>query len=98
MTRRKIAKRLVLLYLLGAVGVLARFLLSPPDDAADLAMVVWTLPTALIGLFAVFWPLGVAYPFMPAALGYYVGHLAFFLPSVALISYLVWRIVGGKGS
>ena len=98
MTRRKIAKVLVLLYLLGAVGVLSRFLLTPPDDAADLAMVIWTLPTALIGLFVIYWPFATAFPFMPAALGYYGGHIAFFLPSVALISWLVWRVIGGKSS
>lgn len=98
MTRRRIAKALVLLYLLGAVGVLARFAFAAPNSAADLPMVVWTLPTALIGLFAVYWPLGVPYPFMPAALGHYAGHLAFFLPSVALTAFLIWRIIGGRAS
>ncbi len=98
MTRRKTAKALALLYLLGAIGVLSRFLLTPPVDAADLAMVVWTLPTALAGLFAVYWPFEIPFPFMPSAFGYYGGHLAFFLPSVALISWLIWRIIGGKSS
>ncbi len=98
MTRRKTAKILVLLYLLGAVGVLSRFLLTPPDDAADMAMVVWTLPTALIGLFVIYWPFETAFPFMPAAFGYYGGHIAYFLPSTALIAFLIWRIVGGSRS
>lgn len=98
MTRRKMAKILVLLYLLGAVGILSRFLLTAPDDAADMAMVVWTLPTALIGLFVIYWPYETAFPFMPAALGYYGGHIAFFLPSVALIAFLICRIIGGKSS
>lgn len=98
MTRRKAAKTLTALYLLGAVGVLSNFLLTPPGDSADLAMVVWTLPTALIGLLAVYWPFKVAFPFMPAALGYTGGHLAFFIPSTALIAFLIWRVIGGKSS
>lgn len=98
MSRRKTAKILTALYLLGAVGVLSNFLLTPLDDSADLAMVVWTLPTALIGLLGVYWPFKVAFPFMPAAIGYIGGHLAFFLPSVALIAFLMWRIIAGKGS
>jgi hypothetical protein len=98
MNRRKIAKFLTALYLLGAVGVLSNFLLTPPDDAADLAMVVWTLPTALVGLFAVYWPFEIAFPFMPSVFGFYGGHLAFFVPSVALIAFLIWRIIGGKRS
>jgi hypothetical protein len=98
MNRRKAAKFALALYLLGAVGVLSNFLLTPHDGGADLAMVVWTLPTALIGLFAVYWPFKVAFPFMPAAFGYSGGHLAFFLPSVALIAFLIWRIIGGKAS
>ena len=96
MTRQKIAKVLVLLYLLGTVGVLSRFALMPSGDSADLAMVIWTLPTALIGLLAIYWPFEIAFPFMPSAFGYYGGHLAFFLPSVALISWLIWRTIGGR--
>ena len=98
MSRRKAAKALVALYLLGAVGVLSNFLLTPHEGSADLAMVVWTLPMALIGLFAIYWPFNAAFPFMPAAFGYTGGHVAFFLPSVALIAYLIWRIIGGKSS
>jgi hypothetical protein len=96
--RKKAAKFLTALYLLGAVGVLSNFLLTPHDGSADLAMVVWTLPTALIGLFAIYWPFDIAFPFMPSAFGYYGGHLAFFLPSVALIAFFIWRIIGGKDS
>lgn len=98
MKRQKIAEAATLLYLFGAVGVLARFVLQAPSGTADLAMVVWTLPTALFGLITVYWPLGVPYPFMPAALGHYGGHIAFFLPSVALIAFLMRRIIGGRGS
>lgn len=98
MTRRKIAKALTALYLLGAVGVLSNFLLTPPEGLANLPVVIWTLPTALIGLFAVYLPFEIPFPFMPSAFGYYGGHLAFFLPSVALISWIIWRIIGGKSS
>ena len=98
MTRRKIAKAAVLLYLLGAVGILAGLFSGAHEGAGYLPMVIWALPASLIGLFAVYWPFGVAFPFMPAALGFYGGHIAFFVPSVALISFLIWRIVGGKSS
>ena len=98
MTRRKVVKFVTALYLLGAVGVVSNFLLTPHDGSADLAMVAWTFPAALIGLFAIYWPFEIAFPFMPAAFGYYGGHLAFFLPSVALIAWLIWRIAGGKRS
>ena len=98
MNRKKAAKFLTALYLLGAVGVLSNFLLTPHDGSADLAMVAWTLPSALIGVFAIYWPFEIAFPFMPAAFGYYGGHLAFFLPTVALIGWMIWRIVGGKVS
>jgi hypothetical protein len=98
MSRRKIAKAAALLYLLGAVGVLASFVLMPPDDAASLPMVVWTLPTTLIGFLALYWPFNVAFPFMPSAFGYYGGHLAFFFPSIALIAWAIWRVIGGKAS
>jgi hypothetical protein len=97
-SRKKAAKFLTALYLLGAVGVLSNFLLTPHDGSADLAMVVWTLPTALIGLFAIYWPFEIAFPFMPAVFGHYGAHLAFFLPSVALIAFLIWRIIGGRRS
>ena len=96
--RRKIAKALVALYLLGAAAVLVAFIAAPPDGLANLPMVIWTLPTALIGLVAVFWPFDVAYPFMPSAFGYYGGHIAFFLPSVAIISWVMWRVIGGRPS
>jgi hypothetical protein len=98
MSRDKAAKFALALYLLGAVGVLSNFLLTPHDGTADLAMVAWTLPAALVGLFTVYWPFKVAFPFMPAAFGYYGGHLAFFLPSVTLIAFLIWRIIRGKRS
>ncbi len=96
--RRKIAKAIVALYLLGAAAVLVIFILAPPDGLANLPMVIWTLPTALIGLVTVFWPFDVAYPFMPTAFGYYGGHVAFFLPSVAIIAWVMWRVIGGKPS
>lgn len=96
--RRKAAKTLILLYLLGAVGVLASFVLAPPDDAASLPMVIWTLPTTLIGFVLLYWPFDVPFPFMPRALGYYGSHLAFFFPSIALIAWAIWHIVGGKRS
>jgi hypothetical protein len=35
---------------------------------------------------------------MPSAFGYYGGHIAYFLPSVALIAFLLWRVIGGKRS
>jgi hypothetical protein len=98
MNRRKMAKAVVLLYLLGAVGVLASLFSTGHEGAGYLPMLIWALPATLIGFFAVYWPFGVAFPYMPAAFGYYGGHLAFFLPSAALISYLIWRIAGGKGS
>jgi hypothetical protein len=98
MTRRKIAKTLMLLYLLGAVGVLASFVLTPPDDAASLPMAVWTLPAAVIGFVFLYWPFDIAFPFMPSAFGYYGGHLVYFLPAIALIAWAIWRIVGGKPS
>jgi hypothetical protein len=96
--RKKIAKIIVGLYLLGAIAALAAFVSAPPDGLANLPIVIWTLPTALIGLAVVYWPLDIAFPFMPSAFGYYGGHIAYFLPSVALIALLLWRVIGGKRS
>jgi hypothetical protein len=96
MTRRKIAKAAVLLYLLGAAGIFASLFSAGHEGTGYLPMVIWALPATLIGLFAVYWPFGVAFPYMPAALGYLGGHVAFFVPSVAVIALLIWRIVGGK--
>ena len=98
MTRRKIAKAAALLYLLVAAGILAGLFSGSHEGVGYLPMVIWALPFSLLGLFAVYWPLGVAFPYMPEALGYYGGHIAFFLPSAAIIALLIWRIVGGKGS
>jgi hypothetical protein len=98
MTSKKIARAAVLLYLLGAVGVLAGFFSGAHEGAGYLPMVIWALPVSLLGLFAVYWPLGVAFPFMPASFGYFGGHVAFFLPSAALTAFLIWRIIGGKSS
>lgn len=98
MSRRKIAKAAALLYLLGAAGVLVSLFSAAHDGTGYLPMLIWALPATLFGFFAVYWPFGVAFPYMPAALGYYGGHVAFFLPSAALISFLIWRVIGGKGS
>jgi hypothetical protein len=98
MTRRKFAKVAALLYLLGAVGVMVGFFSGAHEGAGFLPMVIWALPVSMLGLFAVYWPFGVAFPYMPAALGYYGGHIAFFVPSVAVIAFLIWRIAGGKSS
>jgi hypothetical protein len=98
MTRRKIAKAASLLYLLGAAGILASLFSAGHDGTGYLPMVIWALPASLIGLFTVYWPFGVAFPFTPAALGHLGGHIAFFVPSVAVIALLIWRIIGGKSS
>jgi hypothetical protein len=98
MTRRKIAKAAALLYLLGAVGIGASLFSGAHEGAGYLPMVIWALPASLLGLLAVYWPFGVAFPYMPASFGYYGGHIAFFVPSMAVIALLIWRIVGGKGS
>lgn len=98
MTRRKFAKAAALLYVLGAAGITASLFSAGHEGAGYLPMVIWALPASLLGLFTVYWPFGVAFPFMPAALGFYGGHLAFFLPSAALIAFLIWRIVGGRAS
>jgi hypothetical protein len=98
MTRKKIAKAAVLAYLLGAAGVLASLFSGAHEGVGYLPIIVWALPVSLAGLIAVYWPFGVAFPYMPAALGFYGGHIAFFLPSVALIAFFIWRIIGGKAS
>jgi hypothetical protein len=98
MTRGRIAKAAALLYLLGAAGILASFLSAGHEGTGYLPMIVWALPASLVGLAAVYWPFGVAFPFMPAALGYYGGHIAFFLPSVAIIALFIWRVVRGGRS
>jgi hypothetical protein len=98
MSRRKIAKAAVLLYLLGAIGIVAGLFSGAHEGVGYLPMVLWALPASLIGLFAVYWPFGVAFPYMPDALGYYGGHIAFFVPSAAIIAFLFWRIIGGRSS
>jgi hypothetical protein len=98
MTRQKLAKLAALLYLLGAVGVTAGLFSGVHEGAGYLPIVIWALPISLVGLLAVYWPLGVAFPYMPAAFGYYGGHIAFFVPSAALIAFLIWRIIGGRSS
>jgi hypothetical protein len=98
MSRRKFAKAAMLLYLLGAVGVLAGLFSPGHEGTGYLPMLIWALPATVVGFLTVYWPFGAAFPYMPAAFGYYGGHIAFFLPSVALISFLIWRIIGGKSS
>jgi hypothetical protein len=98
MSRRKFAKFAVIAYLLGALAILAAFLLMPHSDVGYLPMVVWALPVTLIGLLAVYWPFQVAFPFMPAALGFAGGHVAFFIPAAAATAWLIWRVLRGKGS
>ena len=98
MTRRKIAKALVILYLLGAALIAVSLFFAGHAGVGYAPMIAWALPMSLVGLFTVYWPFGVAFPFMPAALGFYGGHIAFFLPSAALIAWLIWRVIGGKSS
>ena len=96
--REKFARAAVAVYVLGAVGLAANFLSYPPAESVSLPMLLWTLPTALIGLFAVYWPTGIPYPFMPAAFGHYLGTMLFFAPSCLLIAFGLWRVLGGKRS
>ena len=96
--RRKIAQAILAIYVLGAVGMMANFLSMPPTEVGNPAMIIWTLPMSIAGLIFVFWPFEIPFPFMPAFLGYYGGHIAFFVPSAMLMSYLIWRIIGRKSS
>lgn len=96
--RRKIAQTILAIYVLGAVGMLANFLSMPPSEVGNLPMIVWTLPTSMAGLILVFLPFKIPFPFMPGFLGYYGGHIAFFAPSVLLISFMLWRVLGEKRS
>lgn len=90
MTRRRLGSIAAGLYVAGAAIVLAMFLMAPPDGLANIGIVLYVLPLSLLGIF-----LGGEFPFMPDALGYYGSHVAFFVPSVALIAALIRRVIGG---
>lgn len=96
--RRKIAQTILAFYVLGAAGILANFLSLPPSEVGNLPMIVWTVPTSIAGLLLVYLPFEIPFPFMPSFLGYYGGHIAFFAPSVLIISIMLWRVFGTNRS
>lgn len=93
--RRKIARILVSLYLLGAVWVLVAFLRAPPDGLANIWTVIWTAPIAAIGVFLERWT-GIGYPFTPSRFGYYGGHTLYFILAVSLLAAILYRMIAGK--
>jgi hypothetical protein len=96
--RQKLIRLIMATYLFGAGAVAVQYFMAQGSDGASLLMILWTLPIALIGLVIVYWPLGVVFPFMPAVLGQYGGHFAYFVPAVFIMALALYKIIGIKRS
>lgn len=96
--RQKLIRFIMATYLFGAGAIVIQYFIAQGSDGTSLLMIVWTLPIALAGLIMVYWPLGVVFPFMPAALGHYGGHLAYFVPAVFIMALALYKLIGTKGS
>ena len=94
MTRRTIGNGVTLAYLAGAVFVLVTFLRAPPDGLANIWVALYVLPVTAIG-WAVRGVTGIEFPFVPSRLGYYWGHVAYFVPATLICAAAIRRIVGG---
>ncbi len=96
--RQKLIRLIMATYLFGAGAIAVQYFIAHGSDGASLLMIVWTLPVALSGLVLVYWPLGVVFPFMPAMLGQYGGHFAYFIPAVFIMALAIYKLVGIKRS
>jgi hypothetical protein len=94
MTRGKIGSSVALVYLAGAIFVLVTFLRAPPDGLANIWIALYVFPITAIGL-AAGWLTGLEFPFLPSRLGYYWGHVAYFVPTALVCAVAIRRIVGG---
>ncbi len=96
--RQKLIRLIMATYLFGAGAIAVQYFIAHGSDGASLLMILWTLPVALSGLVLVYWPLGVVFPFMPAMLGQYGGHFAYFIPAVFIMALAIYKLVGIKRS
>lgn len=96
--RQKLIRFTMAAYLFGAGAVLIQYFIDHGSDSASLLMILWTLPIALLGLIVIYWPFGVVFPFMPAVLGQYGGHLAYFVPAVLMLALALYKLIGVKRS
>lgn len=96
--RQKLIRPIMATYLFGAGAIAVQYFMDYGSDGASLLMILWTLPIALIGLAVVYWPLGIVFPFMPAVLGQYGGHFAYFVPAVFIMAVALYKVVGIKRS
>ena len=99
MTRHTIALTITVIYLVSASAVLTAFLMAPPDGLANVWIAVWTLPVTFFGLGLLYYPFGIGFPFVPsggAVIGYYGSHVLYFVPAVALLASLLYRMINGR--
>jgi hypothetical protein len=96
--RQKLIRLIMATYLFGAGAISIQYFIAHGSDGASLLMILWTLPIALIGLVIIYWPLGVVFPFMPAVLGQYGGHFAYFVPAVFIMALTLYKVIGIKRS
>ena len=96
MSRRMIGNWLAAIYLAGAGVVLFDFLRAPPDGLANAGIALYVFPVTVLGL-GLGRLTGIAFPYAPSWLGYYWGHVAFFVPAVVVCAVLLRRIAGGPG-
>jgi hypothetical protein len=94
--RQKLIRLIMATYLFGAGAIAIQYIMAHGSDSASLLMILWTLPIALLGLVLVYWPLGVVFPFMPAVLGHYGGHFAYFVPAVFIMAIILYRLIRVK--
>ena len=86
MTFRKRHLALPSLYFAGGLVNLYFFLKAPPDGLANIAIILYVLPFTLLGkLLDQNFP-----PFGAARLGYYAGHVGFYLPSLLLMTFFFY--------
>lgn len=97
MTRKTTAAAVTIIYLAGAVWVLAAFLLAPPDGLANIWIAAWTLPVTLLGLVLLDYPFGIGFPFAPSGtFGYCGSHAVYFVPVALFLAALIYRLVAGR--